>query len=343
MAEEGEIYDDDTGYDPALEWPDGSETAFVRLTRPLCRLVVSQTSILPSKHKVVAVDNYSEMQFGRDPATGGTPRVRLKEMQVSKLHATVYWDSARGELNVVDMGSKHGTFLRSSSGPGSSNGEGIGNRLSAPRVASLPRRLRHMDSLAIGSTTFLVHIHEDKAPCHDCTGYEIPLFSTVTKRIPDPAPTEPLVLSSRQVKSSARSSLTSLRRSLLTRHADDESTHSTGINYTDRSARRRALYTPSPSDAPGTTIASSFLPPSRSEPLPEPIELVSQPPVPVPPSNIGHRLLKMQGWEPGAALGIGDPGDGRFALVEPLTLATSIERAGLGMPTDSRNLRGRAI
>ncbi|KIL54363.1 hypothetical protein M378DRAFT_814928 [Amanita muscaria Koide BX008] len=56
-----------------------------------------------------------ELQLGRDvPLTGmNTPKVRLKEMKVSKLHATVFWDAQRLEWSFVDMGSTHGTFLKS--------------------------------------------------------------------------------------------------------------------------------------------------------------------------------------------------------------------------------------
>lgn len=108
--EEGEITDP-YAYDPCYEWP-GDEDIEIsplpkRSRRPICRFVVSRTAVLPAQHRIVSADDYTEIQFGRDAQFGAIPRVRLKEMQVSKLHATAYWDPARKEWNVVDMGSKH--------------------------------------------------------------------------------------------------------------------------------------------------------------------------------------------------------------------------------------------
>jgi hypothetical protein len=56
--------------------------------------VTLRSSILPAKQKVDILDSYFEVQIGRDIAILGsvTPRIRLKELEVSKLHATAYWD-----------------------------------------------------------------------------------------------------------------------------------------------------------------------------------------------------------------------------------------------------------
>jgi hypothetical protein len=62
---------------------------------------------------------------------------------------------------------------------------------------------------------------------------------------------------------------------------------------------------------------------------------VSQPPTPLPTSNIGHRLLMKQGWTPGNALGVSDPLDDRVGLVEPLEVKSSKNRAGLGIKSSA--------
>jgi pSer/pThr/pTyr-binding forkhead associated (FHA) protein len=145
---------------------------------PICRLVLQEGRFITKKCRLAVIDGYSEVQFGRDasPPGASTPRIRLKDMEVSKLHATLFWDAERAEWAVVDMGSKHGTFVGS--------GEDTNRvRLSAPREASKPKRLKHLDRLALGGTTFVAHVHENRLPCSDCSASGqgsddlIPLFS----------------------------------------------------------------------------------------------------------------------------------------------------------------------
>src|SRR3984957_12559075 len=320
------------------------------------RFLVMQTSILPRKFKVGILDGYRMIQFGRDNALVGTdiPRVRLKEMEVSKVHATVYWDEGMNEWAVVDMGSKHGTFLKSpglsSTRMSESAKEGY-LRLSLPRTASFPRKLRHFDLLTIGSTTFQVHIHEDKFPCTACSptgnGEEIPLFPPGhvlhgTKRSRDDVETN--IGATRPTD--RKKALNMLKRTLLVQH-DERSRPTTpqpvdaeGIIYVDRSARRRALHPdshslfPSTSDAqksdtrskPHSLLSTPFIESSSTE--------ISQPPAPLPATNIGHRLLTKQGWKPGTSLGLpATPADteGRIKLVEPLNVSSTEHRAGIGV------------
>jgi len=146
---------------------------------PICRLVIQEGRFISGNRRLAVIDGYSEVQFGRDAPPPGvtTPRIRLKDMEVSKLHATLFWDARRSEWAVVDMGSKHGTFVGS--------GQDANRvRLSATRVASMPKRLKHLDRLSLGGTTFLIHIHENRLPCSDCSASGqgsdddlIPLFS----------------------------------------------------------------------------------------------------------------------------------------------------------------------
>lgn len=293
------------------------------------RLRVLQTSILHKNLRLAVLDAYAETQFGRDVAPTGsdTPRIRLKEMPVSKLHATVFWDKIRREWAVVDMGSKHGTFLQSARQP---DAEPV--RLSPPRMASIPRPMHHLDRLIIGSTTFLCHIHEDRTPCAECTSAGqgvIPLFAVPTesnqsaeKRPPDVAG-----LAHAQEARDAKKALTSLRRTLLARLDPHHQHPSTSTQpYIDRSARRRALHPSSQFDSPGVQSSRS------SSPGPaKPSRELSQTPSSAGPlleDNIGRRLLMKQGWQPGTSLGSAmDDG-----LVEPIEVHANPDRAGVGMP-----------
>ena len=111
-------------YDPAYEWPGDSYSAPTSPTpnvtqdapdRPTFRLLIARSSALSRRKRLAILDGYSEIQLARDAAPSGstTPRIRLKELAVSKLHATIFWDEGRREWAVVDMGSKHGTFISS--------------------------------------------------------------------------------------------------------------------------------------------------------------------------------------------------------------------------------------
>ncbi|KAF8149862.1 hypothetical protein B0H34DRAFT_164905 [Crassisporium funariophilum] len=366
--EEGQILPDDVteseAYDPSYEWP-GDEanepddqldtpqsTNHLKSNKPVFRFVVLRSSILQARHRVAVIDSYSEVQLGRDAAVVGTviPRVRLKEMEVSKLHATAYWDGARREWNVLDMGSMHGTFLKAGPVPIDSNNTGA--RLSPSRTASLPRRLRHSDQLTIGGTTFVVHIHDDQMPCQDCSisgnGDEIPLFPAPkklsVKRTRDSAGLDSDTSTSSSTQRDPKKALSMLKRSLLTRHDipkhGSSSTVSVGKSseYVDRAARRRSLHPSSRPDTPGIS-SSSFAPTATTD---APLQLaeqtaiaspvVSQPPIPLPATNIGHQLLMKQGWTPGNALGTpSEDSEGRVGLVEPLEVKSTQNRAGLGV------------
>ncbi|KAG5354112.1 hypothetical protein C0989_007473 [Termitomyces sp. Mn162] len=371
-SEEGEILEPGVStpgdYDPLYEWPGGSPTTSfpcsdplpisqctsiaLRPNQPTFRLIVLRTSILSSKHRVGVIDGHSEIQFGRDvvPAGSKTPKIRLKEMQVSKLHATAYWDARRREWGVVDMGSVHGTFLK----PANTTGDNPGTRLSPPRQASIPRKLSHMDQLTIGGTTFLLHMHQDRLPCEECQTdgrYDIPLYpisksskstaaesSVGTSKDPDDSGFLPL-----KAPADPKKALSLLKKSLLTRHSDSSLRQSASFSvdnaptqYVDRSARRRALMPATQPDAPGVSTTPSFVsleaPASTPRSKSPSVEPTSQPPVPLPSSNIGHRLLMKQGWEPGTALGSPFASyEGQVGLVEPIEPTVSLQRGGLGL------------
>lgn len=368
------------------------------------RLVLESSNVLPAKQRLAILDGYTEVQIGRDHAPAGTdtPRIRLKDMEVSKLHATLFWDKDRQRWAAVDMGSKHGTYVQSSSNEAHvpfprepDFGDMKGQRLSASRTASVPRVLKHLDRLTVGCTTFIVHVHDERLPCIDCSasadpnaGDEIPLFLTDKKRKRDSPtaeitvpPSNPAIIDAPR---DAKRALTSLRKDLLSKRTYSPSFPTTKLlasqtpiqtqtssqtRYIDRSAKRRALHaTSSALDAPGTSLASqssnsaslghaSLLSPAQWQPAPGrtlPAESWSPPPSPAPPaplgaSNIGHKLLMKQGWQPGTALGTFDsapevtrtpeqsdaaPDDTvpeRTALIAPLELSANLSRAGLGM------------
>lgn len=311
-------------------------------SRSSLRLLVIQSPVLPPRRKIAVLDVHDEVQIGRDPSP--SPKLRLKEMEVSKLHATVFWDTERDEWAVVDMGSKHGTFLTSFS-------SSIRTRLSASRASSLPRTLRHLDQLSFGRSTFAVHIHPEGVPCEDCSPPDelatIPLSSKVGSSLlrpqqvyaqPESSSVAEALASLKRSKAgssqqqpaaaantpaSAKEALGSLKRRLLSEHRtapdskrskanDDESR----TRYVDRSSLRRALHPSArdPISLPVPAARPTSINPSSSTHARtvaryhmQDVQVQAPPssaPAAIPKSNLGHRLLEKQGWSPGAPLGI---------------------------------------
>ncbi|EAU85497.1 angiogenic factor with G patch and FHA domains 1 [Coprinopsis cinerea okayama7 len=333
-------------YDPSYEWPgdDGNDDirdAGNTTSTSFLRLVVQGSNCLPTKRRLAILTGFPEVQFGRDKpaASSVTPRIRLKEMEVSKVHATVFWNGAKKEWGIVDMGSKHGTFLRVHN----PNNESPTVRLSPPRIASLPRTLHHMDEISIGSTRFTVHIHEGHLACIDCSSSdtnEISLFSTDE---PKTRASVSLHSPSIQTPQNPKKSLAVLKQSLLRQHLTPTTGPGPSASYVDRAARRREIHGYA-AGAPGISSQPPGLSMQTAVGSAGPLNAasskdpVSDPPGPLPTSNIGHRLLSKMGWEPGTGLGYSSDGEVGGGIVEPVKVIQHDKRAGLGTkrpaPTD---------
>lgn len=107
---------------------------------PVLRLVVHHSSSAPSAnplpaHQTLAIITETT-SIGRDRSYD--PRIRLKSLEVSKTHATLYYSEGDGTWCILDNASTHGTFLRS-------DGAEAYTRLSEKGMTSLPRVLRHLE------------------------------------------------------------------------------------------------------------------------------------------------------------------------------------------------------
>ena len=111
------------------------------------RLVVHQSSLSPSSNllppgQTLAVITETT-SIGRDRSYD--PRIRLKSLEVSKTHATLYYNDEEGVWCIIDAASTHGTFVRASD-----RGKGEQQpyiRLSSKGQASLPRTLFHLECI----------------------------------------------------------------------------------------------------------------------------------------------------------------------------------------------------
>lgn len=117
---------------------------------PLLRLVVHHSSqnpsanLLPPHQSLVLIQDTTTI--GRDKSY--EPRIRLKTLEVSRTHATLFQQEAMEDPSmqfdddnmwfIVDNASTHGTYLRR-------YGEEQYTRLSAKGQSSLPRQLKHLE------------------------------------------------------------------------------------------------------------------------------------------------------------------------------------------------------
>ncbi|KLT44618.1 hypothetical protein CC85DRAFT_242272 [Cutaneotrichosporon oleaginosum] len=289
----------------------------------ILRFVVRRSKVLPLGGVVLLDARPGGIQIGRDRRGAGDPaRVRVREMEVSKTHALVYWgregrvdaavraavpkpEDAEGWW-IVDLGSTLGTYV-------AHRGEREATRLSEAKHASTPHPIRHLSRVTVGTTTFTAHIHTDW-PCGDCAlagAEEIRLEVDAETATPDggsPAPFDPPVGAAarrgqRQFK--RKLAMDALRDTLL---GEDARTAPSRGAYVDRSAQRRRLHVSSPprtSGSPGPAIIA--------------------PPQPAGPSAAARAMLARQGWAPGS--GLGRDASGR---AEPVVAVLRNERVGLG-------------
>ncbi|WWC65765.1 uncharacterized protein I303_108387 [Kwoniella dejecticola CBS 10117] len=199
-------YDDPTLYAyPSIsgDEEEGVEKPTKERPNDTLRLVVLKSNCLEIGQVAILDTREDGIQLGRDRCEkGGQARVRLKEMEVSKTHAVIYWGTAAGtggegdaeaetgaEVDsegwwIVDLGSTHGSFVTPPAVEGSSK-RPTAKRLSEAKHSSRPSHLSHLSRLQIGTTTFAVHIHPSW-PCESCQvngSNEIPLDDGQPKTI----------------------------------------------------------------------------------------------------------------------------------------------------------------
>ncbi|GJN92490.1 hypothetical protein Rhopal_005520-T1 [Rhodotorula paludigena] len=219
---------------------------------PLLRLVVDKradSTVLPPAQCVASIDPGEPVSIGRDKSF--ERRIRLRELAVSKAHCTLFWaldpeTEDGGYWAVVDNASTHGTFLSSDRGDREI-------RLSEPKVASVPHRLHHFDTLRAGSTTFRVHIHASFA-CSSCSVASdssnlIPLIATPSE---DKSSTKPTFLTKtkEQKEQDRREQMAGLRAKLL------KPSSATSASSSSSSSNGTAAPSPAKSDSkPGQSPA----------------------------------------------------------------------------------------
>ncbi|KIR56666.1 hypothetical protein I315_00845 [Cryptococcus gattii Ru294] len=313
----------------------------------LLRLVVISTKSPKVSTGQIAVIDTREggVQIGRDKCEKGAPaRIRLREMEVSKTHALIYWgENGNQQIEVeedskkngegwwiVDLASTHGTFVSRPDASDQDSSKDAGSpaqkRLSNPKHSSKPFPLFHLSVFVIGSTTFQAHIHASW-PCDTCQlkgGNELLLDTgeTFVNNTKEAAGHEEKVwdfaMNSQQRRGNREAKrkleMANLKESLLNRGGSEEGSASAqsmpSRGYIDRSAMRRELHRPSPPRDSHARFSAHTDPPVEIAPA---------------ENKFAEDFLGRQGWQRGE--GLGKDGKGR---ADPIMTQTRVRKRGIG-------------
>lgn len=272
--EEDVVFDADEGHTPSPKVREIEES-----WPPCLRLVVV------SSEKMTSGQVFMITKVGSDIGREVSERsgVRIKDVYVSKLHASVSFDEEEELFYIKDCGSVCGTFVN-------------GRRLSDAKERSCLHPLVHGDTVAMGTSTFSVHIHKGLDVCNDCLPQP-----TISKG-------KSLYESVQCLEKERVETMDVLKRQYGLKGPQRQDPRSQPTHYHNRAEERRRLHGSEPlmSEPMSTTQASS---------LQRPIES----------SNLGHQLLSKMGWEEGRGLGRDGKGP-----TEPMVVVTRDPSAGLG-------------
>lgn len=318
--------------EPGISFPDPSSH--------LLRLVVRRSKELETASVAVLDAREGGIQIGRDRCDpGATARIRVREMEVSKTHALVYWGRSGGLRStakdsngdatadvegwwIVDLGSTLGTYV-------AHRGERDATRLSDPKCSSKPYPIRHGSVITVGTTTFTSHVHDDW-PCKECQlagNTQLPLDDGTRGKPVEEDSTPPQHVGSSRVAVNAgqrrgelqlkrKMEMAALRDNLLGKSDTRSGPEGT---YMDRSAQRRRIRPSSP--------PRSSAPPERSA------AVVAAPAKPAGPSIVSQAMLAKHGWAPGQ--GLGRDGGGRAEAILPVLRNARVGLGGRGERAES--------
>ncbi|XP_014489188.1 PREDICTED: angiogenic factor with G patch and FHA domains 1 [Dinoponera quadriceps] len=118
---------------------------------PCMRIIVKETNLAKLKVGCLFVVTYTGGSLGRE----GDHSVLIPDVNISKYHARFIYDEMKKQYQVIDSGSRNGTFLN-------------GKRLSVAKQESEPHEITHGSVIKTGETKLLCHIHNGNETCGHC-------------------------------------------------------------------------------------------------------------------------------------------------------------------------------
>ncbi|XP_067203473.1 angiogenic factor with G patch and FHA domains 1 isoform X3 [Linepithema humile] len=118
---------------------------------PCIRIIVKETNLAKLKTGSLFLVTYTGGSLGRE----GDHSVLIPDINISKHHARFSYDETKKQYQMIDSGSRNGTFLN-------------GKRLSVAKQESEPHEITHGSVIKIGETKLLCHIHNGNETCGHC-------------------------------------------------------------------------------------------------------------------------------------------------------------------------------
>ncbi|XP_036145089.1 angiogenic factor with G patch and FHA domains 1 isoform X2 [Monomorium pharaonis] len=118
---------------------------------PCMRLIVKETDLAKLKLGSLFLVTCTGGTLGRE----GDHSVLISDINISKYHARFIYDETKKQYQVIDSGSRNGTFIN-------------GKRLSVAKQESEPYEITHGSVIKIGGTKLLCHIHHGNETCGHC-------------------------------------------------------------------------------------------------------------------------------------------------------------------------------
>ncbi|XP_068982239.1 angiogenic factor with G patch and FHA domains 1 isoform X2 [Bombus flavifrons] len=131
---------------------DHEEDQDLAKTYPPCmRIIVKETNLSKLKIGSLFFVAYTGGSIGRE----GDHSVVIPDINISKHHARILYNEDRKIYEVIDLGSRNGTFLN-------------GKRLSVAKQESEPHEVSHGSIIQVSTTKLLCHIHNGNETCGHC-------------------------------------------------------------------------------------------------------------------------------------------------------------------------------
>ncbi|KOC62068.1 Angiogenic factor with G patch and FHA domains 1, partial [Habropoda laboriosa] len=118
---------------------------------PCMRIIVKETSLPKLKVGSLFLVAYTGGSIGRE----GDHCVVISDINISKHHARFVYNEDKKMYEIIDLGSRNGTFLN-------------GKRLSVAKQESEPFEISHGSIIQVGVTKLLCHIHNGNETCGHC-------------------------------------------------------------------------------------------------------------------------------------------------------------------------------